>query len=165
MGFPPELWFKEGVELDQGARVGEPPDDRQSLSERLEILFEAIKNERTGEPYTNADIARLSMGDLTEEEVEGIRNGTISNPSIAQVIALADVFGVQPSYFLDVGKEPPLIDEEAIEILRDETVRAIAHKSLHLPVRDRQIVLNIIRQFEGMQETDEGDDAAPEAPG
>jgi hypothetical protein len=41
----------------------------------------------------------MSLGDLTEEEVEGIRNGTISNPSIAQVIALADVFSVQPSYF------------------------------------------------------------------
>jgi hypothetical protein len=98
IGFPPELWFEEGVRLDQAARV-EPPDDRQSLSERLEILFEAIKNERTGEPYTNADIARMSLGDLTEEEVEGIRNGSISNPSIAQVIALAEVFGFIPPTF------------------------------------------------------------------
>jgi hypothetical protein len=60
-------------------------------------LFEVIKNERTGEPYTNAEIARMSLGDLTEEEVEGIRNGTISDPSIAQVRTLADVFAVQPS--------------------------------------------------------------------
>jgi hypothetical protein len=60
-------------------------------------LFEVIKNERTGEPYTNAEIARMSLGDLTEEEMEGIRNGTISDPSIAQVRTLADVFAVQPS--------------------------------------------------------------------
>jgi hypothetical protein len=44
MGFPPELWFEEGADLDQGARVGELADDRQSLSERLEVHFEAIKN-------------------------------------------------------------------------------------------------------------------------
>ena len=97
--------------------------------------------------------------------MEGIRNGTISNPSIAQVIALADACGVQPSYFLDSGKKSLLIDSEAIEILRDETVRAIAHKSLHLPLRDRQMILNIIRQFEEAPEANEGDDAIPEAPG
>ncbi len=61
MGFPPELWFEEGVQLDQAARV-ELPDDRQSLSERLNRLVEAIKNERTGKPYSNADIARMSLG-------------------------------------------------------------------------------------------------------
>jgi hypothetical protein len=166
MGFPPERWFEEGAEFDQGGRAVELPDDRQNLSDRLNRLFEAIKNERTGEPHTNADIARMSLGDLTEEEVEGIRNGTISNPSIAQVIALADVFGVQPSFFLDRGKKPPLIDAEAIEILRDETVRAIARKCLHLPLRDRQMILNIIRQFEGMQqETGEGNDVMPETSG
>ena len=62
MGFPPERWFEEGVELDQGARVVELPDDGQSLSDRLNRIFEAIKNERTGEPYTNAEIARMSLG-------------------------------------------------------------------------------------------------------
>jgi hypothetical protein len=104
MGFPPKLWFEEGAELDQAAKV-ELTDDRQSLSERVNRLFEAIKNERTGEPYTNADIARMSLGDLTEEQLEGIRNGAISNPSVAQVKALADVFGVQPSLYLDCGRK------------------------------------------------------------
>ena len=46
MGFPPERWFEVGAELDQGARVVELPDDYQNLSERLNYLFEAIKNER-----------------------------------------------------------------------------------------------------------------------
>ena len=93
--------------------------------------------------------------------MEGIRNGTISDPSIAQVTALANVFGVQPSYFVDSDKKPLLIDSEAIEILRDETVSAIAHKCLHLPVRDRQMILNIIRQFEEVQEADDGHDDKP----
>jgi hypothetical protein len=60
-----------------------------------------------------------------------------------------------------LGKKPPLIDAEAIEILRDETLSAIAHKSLHLPVGDRQMILNIIRQFEEAQEANDGHDATP----
>ncbi len=32
MGFPPELWFEEGTEIDQRVRVVELPDDRQNLS-------------------------------------------------------------------------------------------------------------------------------------
>ena len=63
------------------------------------------------------------------------------------------------------GEKLPLIDAEAIEILRDETLSAIAHKSLRLAVRDRQMILNIVRQFEGMQETGGGDDAIPEGLG
>ena len=50
-------------------------------------------------------------------------------------------------------------------MLRDETVSAIAHKSLHLPLRNRQMILNIIRQFEGMQEANDGHDATPKGPG
>ena len=58
-----------------------------------------------------------------------------------------------------------IINQEALEILRDDTVRAIAHKSLHLPLRNRQMFLNIIQQFQGMKETDEGGGSMPEAPG
>ena len=42
MGFPPERWFEEGAQLDQGARVAELPDDGQSLSERALILVATL---------------------------------------------------------------------------------------------------------------------------
>ena len=163
MGFPPELWFEEALDVGGARQAGS--ENGRSLAERVERLFEANKNERTGERYTNAEVARMSLGELTEQDVERIRTGAVANPPVGQVVALADVFGVHPSYFLDTGKKPPLIDAEALEILRDETVSAIAHKSLHLPPRDRQMILNIIRQFEDMRETDESDDAMPESSG
>ncbi len=155
MGFPPELWFEEALDVGSARQAGSANEGR-SLAERVEHLFEAHTNERTGERYTNAEVARMSLGDLTEEDVERIRTGAVPNPPVSQVVALADVFGVQPSYFLNSGKKPPLIDAEAIEILRDETVSAIAHKSLHLPPRDRQMILNIIRQFEESRGEDRG---------
>ena len=152
MGFPPELWFQEGVEL------GAPDldDHPGTISQKTNRLFETIGNESTGRPYTNAEVARMSLGDLTEGEVEKIRTGATPNPSVDQVVALAEVFGVHPSYFLDGGSKPPILDREAMAILQDETISAIAHKSLHLPGREREMILGIIRQFEDMREA--GDD-------
>jgi hypothetical protein len=49
----------------------EPSPERGDLAGRLEHLFGVIKNERTGEPYTNKEVARMSLGDLSEEEVGG----------------------------------------------------------------------------------------------
>jgi hypothetical protein len=62
------------------------------------------------------------------------------------VSALAAVFGVEPSYLVD-RKEPPQLDAELLEGLRDETTRQITRKALRLPERERGIVLGIVRQF------------------
>src|SRR5215210_2571375 len=78
MGFPPELWFKE---LDAAVKLSED-DDRRNLADRVNHLFEVVKNERTGKPCTNSDVVRASLGDLTEEEVAGIRSGEISDPRL-----------------------------------------------------------------------------------
>jgi hypothetical protein len=56
------------------------------------------------------------------------------------------VFGVEPSYLVD-RKEPPLLDAQLIEGLRDETTRQITREALRLPEREREIVLGIVRQF------------------
>ncbi len=68
MNFPPGFWFEEADGIENATRV-EQPAREQGIADRLNHLFEAIKNERTGEPYTNAEVARMSLGDLTEEEV------------------------------------------------------------------------------------------------
>jgi transcriptional regulator with XRE-family HTH domain len=151
MGFPPELWFEDF----HTAVHFKATDQYLSLSDRANHLFESIRDQRTGEPYTNAQVARMSLGDITEEEVEGIRDGSIPNPPLNKVVALANVFGVHPSYFLEQGKKLPVIDEEALQIFRDETVSAIAHKSFRLSSREKQMVLNIIQQFEELHSAPE----------
>ncbi len=143
MGFPPALWFKDGDE----ARI-EPAADFQELAGRVEHLFEMIRNPATDGPYSNADVARMSAGGLTEADVEGIRIGSISNPPLDHVLALADVFGVQPSFLVDRSKGAMLLDAELVEALRDETVRAITRKSSRLPKQERRLVLGIVQQFQ-----------------
>jgi len=143
IGFPPELWFE--VRLDQRRSIGQPEDSR-GFGSRLEHMFEVVRNPKTGEPYTNAEVARMTLGDLSEEDVERIRTGAIGGPTVGQVAALASVFGVEPSYLLDRG-EPSLLDEELVKALRDEDVRDITRESSRLPDGERRLVLGIVRQF------------------
>src|SRR5688572_23468538 len=109
MGFPPEMWFEE----DLSSEGGSPPQPKgRGIPGRVEHLFEVVKNPNTGESYTNAQVARMSAGELSEEEVEGIRSGKIADPSVGRVAALAAVFGVPPSYLLDRGTGSGVLDEE-----------------------------------------------------
>ena len=63
----------------------------------------------------------MTLGDLSEEDVEKIRSGAVSDPSVGEVAALASVFCVEPSYLLDRG-EPSLLDEDLVQALRVEDV-------------------------------------------
>src|ERR671921_2082831 len=97
MGFAPEVWFEDTL------RDGRPTiqgGEWRGVAGRLEHLFEVGRNPKTGEPYTNAEVARMTLGDLSEEDVERIRTGAIGDPTVGQVAALASVFGVEPSYLL-----------------------------------------------------------------
>jgi transcriptional regulator with XRE-family HTH domain len=144
MGFAPEVWFEDG--LGDVRSIGQAEGSR-GLAGRVEHLFEVVRNPTTGEPYTNSEVARMALGDLSEEDVERIRSGAIKDPSVGQVAALASVFGVEPSYLLD-RKGSPLLDEELLEALRDETVREANREISWLPARERRLVLGIVRQFE-----------------
>ena len=144
MGFPPEMWFEE----DFGSKGGlaAHPEGR-GIPSRVEHLFEVVKNPKTGESYTNAQVARMSAGEITEEEVEGIRRGKIADPTVGRVGALAAVFGVPPSYLLDQGTGSEVLDEEALKALADKTAGAILKEASTLPEREKRVVLGIVRQF------------------
>jgi transcriptional regulator with XRE-family HTH domain len=145
MGFPPEAWFEEGV----GRAPAGPSDDGRGIARRAEHLFDAVRNPATGEPYTNAEVTRMTLGDLSEEDAKGIRAGTIADPTVGQVAALAAVFGVEPSYLLDRGKAP--FDGELMEVLQDEAIREAVREISRLPERERRLVLGIVRQFGNQQ--------------
>ena len=112
MGFPPALWFEDAP----GDGVVAAPEEGQDLAARVESLFATIRHPRTGEPYTNANVARMSAGSLTEDEVKGIRTGAISDPTVSQMAALAAAFGVEPSSLVDRGRDPSVLDAETGDV-------------------------------------------------
>ncbi len=170
MGFSPELWFQDGDDLS-GPVIAKSGEEERDIAGKVNHLFEVIKNQKSGEAYTNAEVARMSLGGLTgrdggitEEEIRGLRSGEIPNPSVNQVAALADFFGVQPSYFVNRNQEPVLLDQEAISALEDETTNAILHKSIRLPRRERDMILAIIQQFESLHDPPDTPHTAEEPP-
>src|SRR5215208_7200180 len=98
MGFAPEVWFEDGLSKERSIGQAEVS---YGVAVRLEHLFEVVRNPKTGEPYTNCEVARMTLGDLSEEDVQRIRTGDVSDPTVGQVAALSSVFGVEPSYLLD----------------------------------------------------------------
>jgi transcriptional regulator with XRE-family HTH domain len=63
MGFAPEVWFEENL----GGGVQAAPAEGRDLAGRVGHLFNTVRNPKTGEPYTNAEVARMTLGDLSEE--------------------------------------------------------------------------------------------------
>ena len=152
MGFPPEAWFEE----DFGSKARSlPQPEGRGIPGRVEHLFGVVKNPKTGEPYTNAQVARMSAGDLTVEDVEGISTGMIADPSVGRVAALAGVFGVPPSYLLDRSKTPSVLDEETLNALADKRSAAILRESAGLSEREKELVLGIVRQLGSQSNADE----------
>jgi transcriptional regulator with XRE-family HTH domain len=145
MGFPAALWFEEEPTRADGRGSAGPS---AGLASRIERLFDVIKDPKTGETYSSSNIARTSLDDLTEEDVEGLRSGSIADPPLSHLLALARAFGVEPSYLVD-GTGEAVLDREIVEALRDDTTQAIARESARLPDRERNLVLGIVRQFEG----------------
>jgi transcriptional regulator with XRE-family HTH domain len=144
MGFAPEVWFEEDLDSEGGPPTGQ---ERDGIAKKIEHLFAVVKNPKTREPYTNAEVARMSVGVLTEEDVEGIRNERIVDPLVSQVAALAATFGVPASYLLDQSKDTSVLDEEVLEALADGTAGAILRESARLSEREKRIVLGIVRQI------------------
>jgi transcriptional regulator with XRE-family HTH domain len=142
MGFAPEVWFEDG--LGEGRSIGQA-EEMSGVAGRLEHVFEVVRNPKTGKPYTNGEVARMTLGDLSEEDVERIRTGADSDPTVGQVAALAGVFGVEPSHLLDRGE--PLFDRELVEALRNRTVQEATREISRLPEKERRLVLGIVRQF------------------
>ena len=143
MGFAPEVWFEESFGDERPTIRG---GESRGVASRLEHVFDVVRNPKAGEPYTNGEVARITLGDLSEEDVEKIRSGAVSDPTVGQLGALASVFGVEPSYLLDRG-EPSLLDEELVQALRDEDVRDMTRESARLPDGERRLILGIVRQF------------------
>ena len=151
MRFPPELWFKDlswwetlyersEAGEDLAATLERSEEQRGGrVSERLNKLLELAVNEQTGEPLSDREVAKLSGGRLREEDVAAMREGRLADPTWAQVLALCDVFDVDPSYWSERG----LSWRPSAELLRgveDQDSYVVFRNSLNLSRRNRSML-------------------------
>ena len=146
MGFPPELWFDDSLGAAPGPTVA---GEEATVAERLKRLFETIVDDGHDKPYTTADVARMSYGGITEEEIDGILAGSIEHPTLDQVLALSEAFGVEPSYFTRRIRSANGIPDS----LAQEESTTIVRKTLALSGEDRKVILDLLDHLGRRRET------------
>ncbi|QIN85502.1 hypothetical protein GBA63_22660 (plasmid) [Rubrobacter tropicus] len=166
MGFPFLDWFQPAeIEARAGREeLGVPKED--SISARLNYLFEAIPNDKTGKPFTDAEVAKQSLGRLSEEDLGRLRSSELPDPSREMLLALCDVFDVDFSYWDERAGQTELLGPDTLRALRDKESLAILHKSHALPDEDKSLIMTVLEELQRRRTTGGGSnvgDAGPQA--
>jgi transcriptional regulator with XRE-family HTH domain len=130
-----------------------------SLSERLERLFRARTNPRTGRPFTlpevEAGIHAQAEG-LPDEErrrrqigrtyIWQLRKGERTNPTVLHLRSLAEFFGVPVGYFVDDIRSSDELDRRLTlaGAVDDSDVRDIALRAAGADARTRRLVRDML---------------------
>ena len=133
MRFPFQLWLTEPdaweERLLRESSAQRAPDDARLTARRLQALFDSQPNPETNLPYTTREVARKSRGRISAETVEDILDGTLVDPSLQQLSALCDVFGIDFSYFSPQREDEPVISREVLDALADSKRYQLLQKS------------------------------------
>lgn len=103
------------------------------LADRLNKLFETMRK-AGAPPLSNAAaaaaITRKTGVSISPAYLWQLRNGTKTNPTVAHLRAIADFFGVPPSYLIDRGTDPAIDAQlNLLQALRDNGVRDLAARA------------------------------------
>lgn len=131
-----------------------------SLAAKLERLF-AVKH-RAGErelTYEAAAAGISAMGTkISAANLQQLRTGRKSNPTITTVKAIADYFGVPAAYFLDDDAAERIDAElDLLTAMRDAGVSDLALRAANLSPQSLAAItamINSVRRAEGLPDVD-----------
>jgi transcriptional regulator with XRE-family HTH domain len=143
----------------------DPKPGGRFSAKKLDHLMRTVHPAGRG-PYSYAEVAKAigeRGGQISATYIWQLRTGVKDNPTLAHLKALADFFGVRPSYFLD-DDESERIDAglERLLTLRDAGARKIAARLPGLSEDSLGAIdelTGVLRRLEGLS-----DDAPPEEP-
>jgi transcriptional regulator with XRE-family HTH domain len=81
----------------------------ETFGEKLDRLFKKIKKPG-GEEFSPEEIQVATNKSITASYIYRLRAGKSGNPTVDKVKALADFFGVSPSYFFEEEATEPAPD-------------------------------------------------------
>ncbi len=130
-----------------------------TLAEKLDRLFQTVRP-RDGGEFTFEEVAEGIRGrggpTVSATYVWQLRKGLRDNPTKKHLEALADFFGVAPSYFFD-DEAAVRIDQELqlLAALRDAGVRHLALRACGLSAESLTTIASMIervRELEGVRD-------------
>lgn len=135
------------------------PKRARTLAEKLDRLFTTIHPPKRGE-YSYMEVSKgiEAQGGptISATYLWELRTGRKDNPTVKHIEALAQFFGVPPSYFLDEEKAKEIDEELALlGALRDASVRHMALRATGLSRASLSTITEMIervRELEGLPE-------------
>ena len=128
---------------------GEVPGSRPTLADKINRLFDTMHSRSEG-PKGNEEVAAAITASGTK--ISGsylwtLRTGKRDNPTRQHLQAIADYFGVDPSYFFDVAAADKIHAElELLAAMRDAGVRQIALRAAGLSPESLQAIAQIVER-------------------
>lgn len=142
MRFPYELWFRKESPT---AVSGEAPP--HTLVAKMNKIFEKRTNPATGEPFSVEEVAELTFGALSADQIQAARDGSIVDLNGSQYTALSNVFGVDVSYWYSNSDELPPLDEQWLAAARTEKGRAVLNKFNRTTESQKDMILFLLDQL------------------
>ncbi len=129
--------------------------DDGELAARLNKLFELMR--KAGTPPLSNAAAAAAITDKTGVSISPaylwqLRSGIKTNPTVAHLRAIADFFGVPPSYLVDRGTDQAIDAQlSLLQALRDNGVRDLAARAAGLTpqaLNSLAVIVDHLRQLE-----------------
>jgi transcriptional regulator with XRE-family HTH domain len=117
----------------------------ETFGEKLDRLFKKIKKPG-GEEFSPEEIQVATNKSITASYIYRLRAGKSGNPTVDKVKALADFFGVSPSYFFE---------EEATEPTPDPK-RIITQIDRRVPRPDTAVLEELVTMMKAIREAEDG---------
>ncbi|CAL9585877.1 Nucleoid-associated protein EspR [Streptomyces sp. enrichment culture] len=147
------------------ASVGAASARQLTLADKLNHLFQTVKNPATGKRYTNAEVARAIRegGEtdgltISESAISQLRSGAKPNPTVRTVEALARHFHVTPQYFFpdfDTEESEKIrASMELIAAVGDSEVRGLALRANGLSADSLKMITAVIEQARRLEGLD-----------
>lgn len=117
-----------------------------TFSQKLDKLFKTI-TKANGEEFTPEEVEVATEKAITSSYIYRLRTGKSSNPTIDKVQALAEFFGIDPSYFFADEETEPATDPERL-------VASVALRARNMDLKTLEDMLAIIRTLRGGTEVE-----------
>lgn len=112
-----------------------------TFAQKLDKLFKTI-TKQNGEEYSPEEVQVATNKAITSSYIYRLRTGKSANPTIDKVKALADFFGIDPTYFFD---------EEDSEPRRDPS-RLLSNLALRAQQIDLQAMEEMLSMIKAIRE-------------
>jgi hypothetical protein len=132
-----------------------------TFAERLDLLFRAFPDPKTGKPYS----ARKVAGELSRQgcamshtQLNNLRQGKAPDPRRSVMEALARFFGQPTTYFVDISSDVPSSEQSGAQpeltlALSDPAIKQVAMRLVdaRLSPEGTAAVVAMIEQVRGLE--------------